>query len=194
MASIQLAGEDFPAEPGRRLSWPGTPHRHRDVSADSPSGRWRQKAEEIMKVHTSIAAAGAAALIVGGGAILVPAAASAHSVTHTLKFTAVTRKSASFSRAAAGQAENDINKAGKIIGFDVIYIAFSQKTDAASGGVTLDTGGGFLYGTLKFTNGPVTHGRVTGGTGRFKGATGTITGKNLNKSGTRTAVTITYHG
>ena len=34
---------------------------------------------------------------------------------------------------------------------------------------------------------------VTGGTGAFKGATGTITAKALNKAGTRTAVTITYH-
>jgi hypothetical protein len=59
--------------------------------------------------------------------------------------------------------------------------------------VTLDTNGGFLYGTLTFTKGPVTHGTVTGGTGIFEGVTGTITGRNLNKSGTRTAVTITYH-
>jgi hypothetical protein len=147
-----------------------------------------------MKVRRSIGAVGAAALIAGGGAFLVPAAASAHSVTHTLKFTAVTQKSASFSRSSAGQAENDINKAGKIIGFDVIYITFNPKTHRPSGGVTLDSSGGFLYGTLEFTNGPVTRGRVTGGTGQFKGATGTITGKSLNKSGTRTAVTITYHG
>ena len=105
-------------------------------------------------------------------------------MTHTLKFTAVQQKSASFSGTTAGEAENDVNKAGKIIGFDVIYIVFNPKTHTASGGLTLDTNGGFLYGTLEFTNSPVTHGKVTGGTGRFKGATGTITGKDLNKSGT----------
>jgi hypothetical protein len=33
---------------------------------------------------------------------------------------------------------------------------------------------------------------VTGGTGSFTGATGTITAKNLNKAGTRTLVTIKY--
>jgi hypothetical protein len=153
-----------------------------------------ENTEVTMKVRTSIAAVGAAAVLGGAGAFLVPAAASAHSVTHTLRFTAVTQKSASFSKASAGQAEKDVNRAGKIIGFDVIYLAFNPKTHTPSGGVTLDTNGGFLYGTLKFTNGPVTHGRVTGGTGRFKGATGTITGQGLNKSGTRTAVTITYRG
>ena len=43
------------------------------------------------------------------------------------------------------------------------------------------------------SNGPVTHGTVTGGTGAFKGATGTITAKALDQTGTRIAVTITYH-
>jgi hypothetical protein len=41
-------------------------------------------------------------------------------------------------------------------------------------------------------SGAVSNGKVTGGTGAFKGATGTITAKNLNKAGTRTAVKVTY--
>jgi hypothetical protein len=145
-----------------------------------------------MKFRTSIAAVGAAALL-GTGAFLLPSVASASSSTHTLKFISVTKKSVNFSKTSGGQSDEDLNKAGKIVGFDEIYFQFNPKTHTPSGGVTLDTNGGFLYGTLKFTNGPVTRGKVTGGTGIFKGATGTITGKNLNKSGTRTAVTITYH-
>jgi hypothetical protein len=145
-----------------------------------------------MKIRTSIAAASAAVILGGTGALLIPAVASAHSTTHTLKFTAVQQKSANFSKTTSGQAENDLNRAGKIIGFDVIYFAFNPKTHTASGDLTLDTHGGFLYATLKFTNNPVTHGSVTGGTGIFTRATGTVTGKGLNKSGTRTAVTITY--
>jgi hypothetical protein len=73
----------------------------------------------------------------------------------------------------------------------VIHAAVNPKTHSAAGGVALDTSGGFLYGTLKFSNSPVIHGTVTGGTGAFKGATGTITGKSVSK--TRTVVTITYH-
>ncbi len=55
--------------------------------------------------------------------------------------------------------------------------------------VTVDTTGGSLYGTLTFhfNTGTSTNGKVTGGTGAFKGATGTFTAKNLNKQGTRTA-------
>ena len=53
--------------------------------------------------------------------------------------------------------------------------------------------GGLLYGTLTLThNGAYAHGPVTGGTGPFEGATGTITAKPANASGTHSAVTITY--
>ena len=145
-----------------------------------------------MKICESIAAAGAAAVF-GTGVFLLPAVASAHSASHTLKFIAVAQQSANFSKTASGQAGTDFSKAGKIIGFDVLYFAFNPTTHKPSGGVTLDTNGGFLYGALHPTKGPVTHGVVTGGTGKFQGVTGTITGRSLNKSGTRTAVTITYH-
>ena len=83
---------------------------------------------------------------------------------------------------------------GKTIGFDLLYIASNPKTSGVNADVTLDVNGGFLYGTLQLSpSGPVIHGKVTGGTRAFKGATGTISVKILNSAGTRTAVTITYH-
>jgi hypothetical protein len=145
-----------------------------------------------MTIRTSIAAAGAAVVLAGTGAVLLPAVASAHSTTHTLKFTAVSLKMANFSHTSGGQAEQDVNSAGKIIGFDVINFKVDPKTHALSGGVTVSTNGGFIYGTLKITDRPVIKGTVTGGTGTFQGATGTIVAKSLNKAGTKTAVTITY--
>jgi len=42
-----------------------------------------------MKMRPSIAAAGVADALGGTGAVLFPAVASAHSTTHTLRFTAV---------------------------------------------------------------------------------------------------------
>jgi len=143
-----------------------------------------------MKIRTSIAAAGAAAVLAGAGAVMLPAVASAHSTTHTLKFTAVTTGQTKFSQTSFGQAEKDVNSAGKVIGYDVINVKFNPQTNTATGGVALSTNGGILYGTLKLSNGPATTGTVTGGTGTFKGATGTISGKSLSK--TRTAVTVTY--
>lgn len=100
-----------------------------------------------------------------------------------------------FSKTTGGASAKDVSETGKIVGFDQIYFAFNPKTKKTSGGFAVDTNGGFLYGTLNLnTTGPVMHGRVTGGTGKFNGATGTITGRNLNKSGSRMAVTITYSG
>jgi hypothetical protein len=145
-----------------------------------------------MKIRMSIAAAGAAIVLGGTGAFLAPAMASAHSTTHTLKFTSVLSKKTAFSETTVGEADNDLNSAGKIIGFDVLYVSINLKAHTALGNVTHDSSGGLLYGTLKLTSSRVTHGTVTGGTGTFQGATGTILGKSLNKSGTRTAVTITY--
>ena len=146
-----------------------------------------------MKIRTSIAAAGAAAVLAGAGAVMLPAVASAHSTTHTLKFTAVTMTpQAKFSSTSFGQAEKDLNSAGKVIGYDVINVEFNPTTNTATGAVSLSTNGGMLYGALKLTQtGTAVHGTVTGGTGAFKGATGTITGTQ-NKAGTRTAVTVTY--
>ena len=60
--------------------------------------------------------------------------------------------------------------------------------------LTVDTKGGFLYGTFTFhpRTGVVTNGKVTGGTGAFAGATGTIKVKTI--SPTKHAITITYSG
>ena len=142
-----------------------------------------------MKIRTSIAAAGAAAVLAGAGAVMLPAVASAHSTAHTMKFTAVQLSSTQFSQTMGGSAEKDVNGAGKTIGFDAINITANPTThQPTAGGVALSTKGGFLYGTLKF--GKAITGTVTGGTGTFKGATGTIAVKSL--SSTRNAVTITY--
>jgi hypothetical protein len=156
-------------------------------SSEQNSGT-RRKA---MKLRTSIASAGAAAVLGATAALALPAAASTHRTTHTLEFTSVTARSVNFSATTGGQQDTDVSRAGKIIGFDELYFAFNPKTKTASGEVALDIAGGFLYGTFKLAS-PVTHGRVTGGTGIFAGATGAITAKSLNKSGTRMAITITY--
>ena len=97
-----------------------------------------------------------------------------------------------FTKTTFGIQDTDVNAKGKTIGCDELYFKATSK-NTATANVALDTTGGFLYGTLtvNFTS-PVINGKVTGGTGAFKGATGTITAKSLNKAGTRTAVTVKY--
>ena len=145
-----------------------------------------------MKLRTSLATAGVAALL-GTGALALPAVASASSATHTLKFTAVTNKQIMFNQTSGGSQETDVNAAGKTIGFDVLYFAAVSAT-SANINVTFDTTGGLLYGTanVSIKTNKVTNGKVTGGTGAFAGATGTITAKSAGKN--REAITITYSG
>jgi hypothetical protein len=144
-----------------------------------------------MKIRTTIAAAGTAAALGITGALILPAAASAHATTHTLTFTSVQQAQTKFSATSTGSEDKDVNKAGKVIGYDVLSIVVNPTTGKVSAWVTLTTNGGLLHGTLQVSSNPTTKGTVTGGTGAFAGATGTITGKTI--SATKTAVTITYH-
>jgi hypothetical protein len=146
-----------------------------------------------MKLRTSIAAAGAAAVLGVTGALVLPAVASAHSASTTLKFISVTKASITFSKTSFGSQDTDVNAAGKTIGFDEIYGAATSAT-AGNVNITGDLSGGLLYGTgtVSLKTGAFSNGKVTGGTGTFAGATGTIKAKKISK--TKTAVTITYSG
>jgi len=96
------------------------------------------------------------------------------------------------SNSAEAEQDTDVNSAGNVIGYDMLYLEIASSTRVAIN-VTVDVNGGMLYGTATLNaKGVVSNGKVTGGTGSFKGATGTLTVKDLNKAGTRHAVTITY--
>jgi hypothetical protein len=147
-----------------------------------------------MKIRTYLTAAGAAVVLGTTGALVLPAIASANSATHTLKFISVQKATVTFSKTTQGEQDTDVNAAGKTIGFDELYFAANPTTGVAAANVTGDFNGGMLYGTFtaNFKTGKVTNGKVTGGTGAFAGATGTI--KVTSISSTKTAVTITYTG
>jgi hypothetical protein len=143
-----------------------------------------------MRIRTSIAAEGAAVVLGTTGALVLPAVASAHSASTTLKFTAVTNKSVSFTSTTNGNQETDVNSTGKTIGFDDVYVMITGP-NSATVNVALDIKGGLLYGMVTTTDmGKTFSGKVTGGTGAFKGATGTITAKTITS--TKTAITIIY--
>jgi hypothetical protein len=146
-----------------------------------------------MKFRTSIIAAGAAVVLGTTGALVLPAVASAHSSTHTLKFVSVEKATVFFSKTTFGQQDTDVNAKGKTIGFDMIYGTATSATSATLN-ITGDISGGFLYGTgtTNLKTGAFSNGKVTGGTGAFAKATGTIKAKAISK--TKTAVTITYSG
>jgi hypothetical protein len=143
-----------------------------------------------MKIRTPIVAAAAAAVLGTTGALALPAVASAHNASTTLKFTAVAVNSKNFTSATLGRQETDVSSAGKTIGFDVAYGAFTgPKTGTVN--AAFDIKGGLLYATVTTTNsGNTFSGTVTGGTGAFTKATGTVAAKTISK--TKTAITIIY--
>ena len=152
-----------------------------------------------MKFRTPLIAAGAAVVLGTTGGFLLPAVAGAHSAavanapgaTHTLKYLALSTATVSFTRATGAIQDTDVNALGKTVGFDILYFkATSPSTLAVN--TTVDTKGGLLYATFTFNpkTGVITNGKVTGGTGAFAGATGTIKVKTISR--TKHAVTITY--
>ena len=143
-----------------------------------------------MKMRKSIVAAGAAAVLGTTGALALPAVASAHDASHRLTFVSEKVKSIGFTKTTDGSQDTDVNSAGKTIGFDDLYLTFSGPNTGAAR-VALAIKGGFLYGTIATANGGRTFtGKVTGGTGAFTRAAGTITAKAITSQ--KTAVTITY--
>jgi hypothetical protein len=148
-----------------------------------------------MKHRNAIAAIATATALAGGCAAVVPAASASTSApkTHNLSFTSAQEAVHNYSQTISSQQDRDVNKAGKVVGYDLLYLVFNPKTETAKLNFTAVTSGGFVYGVASASSSPVIHGTVTGGTGVFKGAAGTIVAKNLNPSGSKTAVTITYH-
>ena len=147
-----------------------------------------------MKNRFIVAAIATTAALGGTCAFLVPAASASTSVaSHIVSFTSVQEAVHNYSQTVTSQQDKDVNKAGKIVGFDLLYLVFNPKSQTAKLNFTAVLNGGFVYGVASASSNPVIHGTVTGGTGAFKGAAGTIVAKNLNNAGTKTAVTITYH-
>jgi hypothetical protein len=146
-----------------------------------------------MKARTPLAAVIAAALICGTGALAFPAVASPAGGTHTLKFIAVTTSTVAFSRTDTGRQDTDVSAKGTTVGFDTVNISVSPKTGKGTILETVNASGGFLIAALPLSKHKTRTGIVTGGVGTFKDAFGSIVTTALNKAGTRTAVTITYH-
>src|SRR5262249_22172895 len=98
------------------------------------------------------------------------------------------------SKAKGILGDRDVNKAGKVVGYDAVRFTFHRKTNRTSFGVALTLERGFVYGVLtERGNNPVMRGKILWGTGIFHRVAGTIIARNHNKAGTNTAVPIRYH-
>ncbi|HSS67600.1 MAG TPA: hypothetical protein VLK34_03545 [Nocardioidaceae bacterium] len=144
-----------------------------------------------------IGAISAGALLASGvgGAVALSADAStgsgAAAKTHTWKFNAIQKGSHSLSKKTFAAVDVDKHK-GKVVGYDTISGTFEPSTQTTTIFVAVARKGGILYGKIGAT-GPSTDftGKVTGGSGDYKGATGTISTHEL-PNGNTTQVTVKW--
>jgi hypothetical protein len=145
----------------------------------------------ISRVSVGLAVAGLAA----AGVAVVPqlgSAAPAKATTHTLKLVATETASHSVGRTRFLGADTDRNPSThKVVGYDSITGRFNAKTGVVKIDAAVALKGGIITAHLVGqgqTN--AFDGKITGGTGSYRGIHGTIqtTGK-----GKKTFITFKYH-
>jgi hypothetical protein len=137
----------------------------------------------IVAVSISVAVAAGAGLLAMNPADANPSRAA----THTIKLKLTQTGNLNFNKSTSiGSDKGKI--AGKPAGFDI------TRFHGTAGDVALALKGGLMLAHLKFnvTTGKIT-GSITGGTGTYKNAKGTVSAMNTNQAGTKTNVTIKWH-
>ncbi len=140
----------------------------------------------------ALTAAGSAAVLAAGLGIAASGDASANSTMHTLTFVSVSNKGFSPTKNTFLSKANEYSH-GKLVGYDIVSGRFNVHTKKVTLWVTLERAGGQLYARIVTGNSPSFTGRVTGGSGDFSGASGTVTGHSPSQHSNRTYVTVHYH-
>ncbi|HEY7043113.1 MAG TPA: hypothetical protein VH419_05540 [Nocardioidaceae bacterium] len=152
-----------------------------------------KRRDNPMLRNKKVAALVGAALI--GGTALSGAAfvntADASSTTHTLKFVAISDRD---HRAGNnGFQGTEIERShGHVVGYDVISGIFNERAHSVKIYVAISRRGGLLFARLHSTSETTYVGTVTGGSGKFAGATGSLTAHNAPHNDDKTFVTIHY--
>ncbi|MGH2886200.1 MAG: hypothetical protein ACRDPA_26470 [Solirubrobacteraceae bacterium] len=146
-----------------------------------------------MSVRRNLIIASAAALVAGVIAVSAVAGAAPATTNHTITFIATQIARHQFSRSTAAVADVDRHH-GKVVGYDVLSEKFSSTGGVIYGAYAPPGGGNYFSVTpIPITKTKTLQGKITGGSGRFAGVSGTIAIRYLNSAGTKTAVTIVYH-
>jgi hypothetical protein len=139
----------------------------------------------------AIGIASAATVATGLGVATTVDGASAATQVHHLKFVVV--PTASHGTGHGTFVGTDVNRHhGKVVGYDTISGKFNFHTHKAFIRVAISRKGGLLFAHVTLgDHGPFT-GKVTGGRGRFSGASGTVRGFDPKHSN-KTFVRVRYH-
>jgi hypothetical protein len=134
-------------------------------------------------------AAGTVAITGTGAAI---AATSSHA--HTLSFTSKQTSATTQFGAHFVNADRDV-RGGHVIGDDVLSgkVTYTKKVHSITGSIAIALDGGEIY--ARITGNPDTNklaGKLIGGTGKYNGISGTVSGKPVGKDGAEHLV-VKYH-
>jgi hypothetical protein len=140
-----------------------------------------------MNIRALVAGISAAAVMGASGLVLTSTVASAQSKSQTIKFNEVTLKGVSYAKYRTGSSGSVYNSSGKLIGFEVTDSAYNLLKRQTTYTEIIDLDSSVIYATRTSTILGKTTGKVTGGTGSYSHATGTIT---TAPNGSKTAVTI----
>lgn len=149
----------------------------------------------MLRSKRNLAMVSAAAVIAStalSGAAVV-GTADASSVTRTLKFVAISDRSHGAGRLGFEGTEIERNH-GRFVGYDVITGIFNPATRSVRIYIAISRKGGLMFARVHNTPRSESSyvGKVTGGSGRFAGATGTLTARNAPHNDNRTYVTVHY--
>jgi len=119
--------------------------------------------------------------------------ADAGSVQRTLKFVATSDRDHRAGQFGFEGTEIERNH-GRFVGYDVITGKFNPRTEQVRIYIAVSRQGGLMFGRVHSLRGDDSRyaGVVTGGSGRFVGARGSITAQNAPHNDERTFVTIHY--
>jgi hypothetical protein len=142
------------------------------------------------QVIVATLAASTVALAGAGAAVATTSASSSHTLKLTSKTTSMSQFGPDFV-----SADKDL-AGGHVVGADVLSgkVTYTKKTHSITGSIAIALKGGELYATV--TGNPDTNaltGKLTGGAGKYKGVSGTISGKAVKGSNTEDQLVVKYH-
>ena len=142
-----------------------------------------------MNIRALFAGVGAAAVVASGTLALTSTVASAQSKPQTLTYYTATLKSVAYSSTRSAVTESVDNSSGKLVGFEVETVSRAINAPITTSADVIYLESGVINATVTPSRAVAGHGsgKVTGGTGSYSKAAGTVT---LAPDGARTKVTI----
>jgi hypothetical protein len=117
--------------------------------------------------------------------------AASSTPTHTLSFKSVQLTSHNVGKTSFINTGKEVQH-GKFIGNNVVDGRYDVTTNTGVLSIAVALKGGLIYAHADVdSHGVISHGKVTGGSGTYKGITGTITVTSASKK--TKDITITYH-